>query len=72
MEEKIKAELDEIRKGLQRDGGDCEFVKLEGKTVHIRLQGACGSCQYAQQTLKNWVELTLKANVDPEIVVERA
>ncbi len=72
MEEKIKEELAEIAKMLQNDGGDCELVKIEGKTVYLRLQGACSGCPHAQQTLKNGVEAILKANVDPEIVVERA
>ncbi len=72
MEEKIKEELEEIRKMLQNDGGDCELVKIEGKTVYLRLQGACRGCPHAQATIKNGVEQILKANVDPDIVVERA
>ena len=31
MEEKIKAKLEELRTGLQADGGDLELVKIEGK-----------------------------------------
>ncbi len=72
MEEKIKEELEAIRKMLQADGGDCELVSIEGKTVYLRLQGACSGCPHAQHTLKQGVEQILKANVDPEIVVERA
>ena len=30
MEEQIKAKLDELRVGLQADGGDLELVKIEG------------------------------------------
>ena len=71
MEEKIKEKIEDIRVMLQNDGGDCELVKIEGKTVYLRLQGACSGCPHAQQTLKNGVEAILKANVDPEIVVER-
>ena len=33
MEEKIKAKLEEMRGGLQADGGDLELVKIEGKVV---------------------------------------
>ena len=72
MEEKIKEKLEEIRKMLQNDGGDCELVKIEGKTVHLRLHGACGGCPHAQMTLKQGVEAWLRSEVDPEIVVERA
>ncbi|MBQ7721979.1 MAG: NifU family protein [Kiritimatiellae bacterium] len=71
MEEKIKEKVEDIRGMLQADGGDCEFVKLEGKTVYLRLHGACGSCPHAQMTLKNGVEAYLRNEVDPEIVVER-
>ncbi|MBR3085917.1 MAG: NifU family protein [Kiritimatiellae bacterium] len=69
MEEKVKAELEEITKMLQNDGGDCELVKIEGKTVYLRLKGACAGCPHAAMTLKNGVETILKANVDPEISV---
>lgn len=72
MEEKIKTELAEIAKMLHSDGGDCELVKIEDKTVHLRLKGACSGCPHAAMTLKNVVETILKANVDPEIVVVRA
>ena len=72
IKEKIKEELVEIRKMLQGDGGDCELVKIEGKKVFLRLQGACSGCPHAQYTLKSGIETILKANVDPEIVVERA
>ena len=69
MEEKVKAELEEITMMLQNDGGDCELVKIEGKTVYLRLKGACAGCPHAAMTLKNGVETILKANVDPEISV---
>ena len=47
MEEKIKAKLEVLRAGLQADGGDLEFVKLDGKVVYLRLVGHCGSCPFA-------------------------
>ena len=72
MEEKVQSELEELKRMLQNDGGDCELVKIEGKTVFLRLQGACSGCPHAAMTLKNGIETILKANVDPEIIVERA
>lgn len=72
MEDKIKEKLEDIRKMLQNDGGDCELVKIEDKTVYLRLRGACGGCPHAQMTLKQGVEAYLRNEVDPEIVVERA
>ncbi len=72
MEEKIREKLQAIREMLKQDGGDCEVVRIEGKTVTLQLQGACGSCPFAMETLKGYVQDNLRAEVDPEIVVERA
>ena len=55
---------------LQQDGGDLEFVKMEGKTVYLKLVGHCGSCPYAMLTLKQGIESRLQL-LDPEITVER-
>ena len=70
MEEKIKAKLEVLRAGLQADGGDLEFVKLDGKVVYLRLVGHCGSCPFAMMTLKEGIEVALQ-EIDPEITVER-
>jgi len=72
MEEKIKAKLEELRKMLQADGGDCELVEISDKTVKLRLRGACGCCPHATMTLKNGIERALREAVDPDIIVERA
>ena len=66
----IKAKLDELRGGLQADGGDCELVKIDGKVVYLRLVGHCGSCPFAMMTLKQGIETALQ-EIDPEITVER-
>ena len=73
MEEKIKAKLEELRVGLQADGGDLEFVKMDGKVVYLKLVGHCGSCPFAMMTLKQGIEAGLQ-EIDPEITaaVERA
>lgn len=71
LEEQVKTMLDSLRPMLQQDGGDLEFVKMEGKTVTLKLVGHCGSCPYAMMTLKNGIEAKLQ-ELDPELVVERA
>ena len=71
-EAKLKAKLEELRGMLQADGGDLELVEVIGKTVMLRLRGACGSCPHAQMTLKSGIERQLRMTIDPEIVVERA
>lgn len=68
-ETKIKEAIETIRPSLQNDGGDIDFVKLEGNTVYVRLRGACAGCMMAAMTLKNGVENMLKYNVDENLVV---
>ena len=70
LEEQVKTMLGELRPMLQQDGGDLEFVKMEGKTVYLKLVGHCGSCPYAMLTLKQGIESRLQL-LDPEITVER-
>ncbi|MBR6734961.1 MAG: NifU family protein [Kiritimatiellae bacterium] len=72
LEEQVKEKLDALRPMLQADGGDLEFVKMEGKTVFLKLVGHCGSCPYALLTLKEGIESALKREIDPELAVERA
>jgi len=66
MEEQVKAELEKIRKYLQADGGDVEFVEMDGNIVKVRLTGACGGCPMAQMTLKMGIEASLK-KIIPEL-----
>lgn len=69
LEQKVIEALDYIRPSLQNDGGDIEFVRIEGSQVYVKLQGACAGCMMAQMTLKNGVERMLKYNVDESIEV---
>lgn len=71
MENNIREKLDEMRPYLQADGGDMEVVSIEGKTVSLRLTGACGGCPHATMTIKQGIERILREQVDPEIVVEQ-
>ena len=59
--------LDSIRPGLQADGGDVEFVRVDANNVvHIKLIGACGGCPMSTITLKQGIERIVKMQV-PEI-----
>ncbi|NSW87770.1 MAG: Fe-S cluster assembly protein NifU [Syntrophobacteraceae bacterium] len=60
----------EIRPSLKQDGGDIELVDVIGNRVLVATRGACASCQAANQTLKNFVEVKLRELVWPELVVE--
>ncbi len=66
MKEKIEEALKQIRPALQADGGDVEFVEVEGGVVKLRLTGACGSCPMASMTLKMGIEEVLKDRI-PEV-----
>ncbi len=67
MIDKVKAAIENVRPDLQMDGGDIEFVKMEGKDVTVRLKGACAGCPMSQMTLKNGVERYVRSIVDPTI-----
>jgi Fe-S cluster biogenesis protein NfuA len=47
----IAAAIEELRPGVQRDGGDIELISVSGDWVKVRLKGACVSCSLASQTL---------------------
>jgi Fe-S cluster biogenesis protein NfuA len=63
--EAIRTVLDQIRPALQRDGGDCELVDVspDGKTVFLRLQGACRHCPSATYTIRYGIEQVLREMV---------
>ena len=66
LQERVEKVLETIRPMLQADGGDLEFVELDGNVVKVRLQGACSGCPMAKLTLKRGVEARLKAEI-PEV-----
>ena len=68
---KITGRLEELRAVLQADGGDLEIVAIEGKTVKLKLRGACGGCPHAAMTIKGGLERILREEIDPEITIER-
>jgi Fe-S cluster biogenesis protein NfuA len=69
LKEKVIKAIEEIRPGLQEDGGDIEFISIEEKKVTVELQGACHGCPMAQMTLKQGVQEYLRDKVDKEIEV---
>ncbi len=66
MREKVEAALDEIRPGLQADGGDVELVDIVDGIVKVRLKGACAGCPMSQMTLTFGIERVLKERI-PEV-----
>ncbi len=67
MKDKVEKVLDEIRPGLQADGGDVELVEVtEDGIVKVRLTGACAGCPMSTMTLKMAIEKKIKERI-PEI-----
>ena len=62
----------DIRPRLHQDGGDVELVDLDGKTVYVELLAMCKGCPSGQQTLKDFIEKTLREKVEPDLIVEEA
>lgn len=65
MKEKVEETLNEIRPGLQADGGDIELVDVDESTgvVNVKLTGACAGCPMSQMTLQMYVERLMKERV---------
>jgi NifU-like protein len=61
---------EEVRPVLIADGGDLELFDVEGDTVKVLLQGACGSCSSSTATLKIAIEARLRDRVSKDLVVE--
>ena len=67
MEERVKEALEQVRPGLQADGGDVELVEVrDDGVVLVRLTGHCAGCPMSQITLKQGIENYLKKQV-PEV-----
>ena len=69
LEKKVVEAIDMVRPSLQNDGGDIDFVRMEGNKVLVKLRGACAGCMMAEMTLKNGVERMLKYNVSEDLEV---
>lgn len=70
---KINQLLDQkVRPALAGDGGGLQVLGVEGFTVKIRYQGACGSCPSAISGTLMAIEGLLKRDVNPSISVVAA
>ena len=63
---------DRVRPALAGDGGGLEVLGLEGKTLFIRYQGACGSCPSSAAGTLSAIQNLLQSEVDDEMVVSMA
>ena len=71
--ERINLVLDDrIRPALAGDGGGLEIIGLDGKTLMIRYQGACGSCPSSIGGTLMAIQNLLQAEIDEELAVVSA
>ena len=65
--EKIEAEinktLDKVRHFLKKDGGDITFVSYSDGIVYVKMHGACQGCSFANDDIKQLVEVILQEEV---------
>jgi Fe-S cluster biogenesis protein NfuA len=67
MEDRVKAVIETtVRPALQMDGGDIEFMGMDGNKVKVQLKGACNGCAAATITLQLGVLRALQEEI-PEI-----
>ena len=65
--ENVEAVLDEMRPYLMADGGNVALREIDGATVVLELQGACGTCPSSSMTMTMGLEKGLRDKI-PEIV----
>lgn len=58
-----------VRPALAGDGGGLQILGLEGYTVKIRYQGACGTCPTAISSTLAAIEGLLKRDIHPALEV---
>ncbi len=59
----------QIRPYLMSDGGNVEFVEIDGPTVYLRLAGACGSCPSSLTTMTMGIKRRLMEKIPVSEVV---
>jgi NifU-like protein len=65
----IEQTIETIRPSLQRDGGDCELVDVDGNRVMVKLTGACVGCHLSSATIEGVQARLVEALGQPLLVV---
>ena len=59
-----------IRPALANDGGGIEVIGVEGNTVKIHYQGACGTCPSASAGTLQYIENFLQETLSPTLKIQ--
>ena len=59
--DEVAGAVEEARRILMQDGGDIELVAVDGRTVRVRMKGACVGCPRSVLDLRNVVERLVKS-----------
>jgi NifU-like protein len=65
----IEETIEAIRPSLQRDGGDCELVDVDGNRVMVKLTGACVGCHLSGATIEGVQARLVEAVGVPLLVI---
>jgi len=69
--ENVELVLDEMRPFLISDGGNVAVRDIDGATVILELQGACGTCPSSSMTMRMGLERGLLEKIPEIIAVEQ-
>lgn len=60
-QERMQALLEKLSSYIEHyHGGAVEYVSFDGKLLKVRLGGACLGCPLSPNTLRGWVEGTVR------------
>lgn len=65
----IEETIELIRPSLQRDGGDCELIDVDGNRVMVKLTGACVGCHLSSATIEGVQARLVEAVGMPLLVI---
>ena len=63
LEKQINQILNEVRPGLQMDGGDVELKSVKDNIVELEVKGACHGCPMAHLTFNEGIGNLIKQKI---------
>lgn len=63
LEKEINQILDDVRPGLQMDGGDVELKSVKNGVVKLEVKGACHGCPMAHLTFDEGIGNLIKQKI---------